>query len=105
MTDNLNDMTIDELKELKKKVERAISSFEERKKAEARKALEEHANEMGFKLEELVSSRSAKTKKPVTPKYQHPENPAITWAGRGRKPKWVVEHLDAGRTLDQLLIE
>jgi len=32
----------------------------------------------------------------VSPKYHNPDNPAETWAGRGRKPKWVEEKLSSG---------
>ncbi|WP_354540899.1 H-NS histone family protein [Roseovarius sp. MBR-6] len=35
-------------------------------------------------------------------KYRHPENPALTWSGRGRKPQWFVEALDAGNTASDL---
>ena len=40
----------------------------------------------------------------VPPKYRNPDNPAETWAGRGRKPKWVEEKLAHGATLEDLLI-
>ena len=40
----------------------------------------------------------------VSAKYRNPDNPAETWAGRGRKPKWVEEKLAHGATLDDLLI-
>lgn len=36
--------------------------------------------------------------------YTHPEEPTLTWNGRGRKPKWVESWLRTeGNTLDQLL--
>jgi DNA-binding protein H-NS len=40
----------------------------------------------------------------VSPKYHNPDNPQETWAGRGRKPKWVEEKLSSGSSLDDLLI-
>jgi len=40
----------------------------------------------------------------VSPKYHNPDNPAETWAGRGRKPKWVAGKLATGSSLDDLLI-
>ena len=33
--------------------------------------------------------------------YQHPENPAVLWVGKGAKPKWLKEYLNAGRTLTE----
>src|SRR5690349_6072236 len=41
----------------------------------------------------------------VSPKYRNPDNPSETWAGRGRKPKWVQDRLDQGTPLDDLLIK
>ncbi|WP_300550182.1 H-NS histone family protein [Roseovarius sp.] len=98
-------MSLDELKGLKKDIDKAIDTYENRKKAEARKELEEHAKQLGFKLVELVSDKPMKTRKPVTAKYQHPENNTITWSGRGMKPKWVNEYIDNGGNLDDLLIK
>jgi len=43
-------------------------------------------------------------RKDVPAKYRNPDNTAETWAGRGRKPKWIEEKLAQGRTLDDLLI-
>jgi DNA-binding protein H-NS len=40
----------------------------------------------------------------VRAKYRNPDNPAETWAGRGRKPKWVEDKLATGSSLDDLLI-
>jgi DNA-binding protein H-NS len=40
----------------------------------------------------------------VSPKYRNPDNLEETWAGRGRKPKWVEDRLSMGFTLDDLLI-
>ena len=40
----------------------------------------------------------------VAPKYRNPGNPAETWSGRGRKPRWVEEQVGAGRSLSDLLI-
>ena len=106
MSIDLENMEMEELKKLRKDIDKAIDTYEQRQKAEARKELEEHAKALGFRLEELVSDKSTKkTKKPVAPKYQHPENPSLTWSGRGRKPKFVLEHLDNGGSLDDLLIK
>ena len=107
MTVNLEDMSLEELKSLQKDVNKAIDNYEKRMRDLAKQELESIALEkFGFKLEELVSDKSSKkTKKPVAPKYQHPENPSLTWSGRGRKPKFVLEHLDNGGSLDDLLIK
>jgi DNA-binding protein H-NS len=38
----------------------------------------------------------------VLPKYQNPNNPSETWAGRGKQPRWVRAQLDAGKKLEHL---
>jgi DNA-binding protein H-NS len=39
----------------------------------------------------------------VPPKYRSPSGE--TWAGRGAKPKWMVEALKKGKKVDDFLIE
>jgi len=34
--------------------------------------------------------------KKLSPTHRNPDNPAQTWSGRGRKPRWLVAALDAG---------
>jgi DNA-binding protein H-NS len=43
-------------------------------------------------------------KTPVPAQYQNPANPSEQWSGRGRKPRWLKELLDSGKTLDQFQI-
>ena len=35
-------------------------------------------------------------------KYRHPHRQNMTWSGKGKKPRWVEEWLEAGNTLDEL---
>lgn len=101
---NLDDLSLTELKKLEKDVAKAITSFEDRKRAEAIAALEERAKEFGFKLEELTGLVTSKKRSASEAKYAHPENPSITWSGRGRKPQWIAEGLAAGKSLEDFAI-
>lgn len=103
---DLQNMSLDELKRLQKDVAKAIDDYEARKKREALAAVEAKASEMGFTLAELTGETPSKKggKPKLPPKYQHPENPALTWSGRGRKPDWIKEGLEAGKSLDDFLI-
>ncbi len=42
---------------------------------------------------------------PVLPKYQNPNDPSETWAGRGKQPRWLVSQLQAGRNMSDFLIK
>lgn len=103
---NLNDLSLEELKQLHKRIEMEIERFDMRKRQEAIAAAESLVREMGFKSLEDVLGMKTKSKKPSLPaKYQHPENPALTWTGRGRRPAWFVQHVEAGGSEDDLLIK
>ena len=100
MTTELDAMSLRELRDLKNKVDRAISTFEDRRKREALAAAETAAREFGFNLADLTVAKATRGK--VAPKYANPQDPTQTWTGRGRKPRWVQDALDAGKSLENL---
>ncbi|SHJ86076.1 DNA-binding protein H-NS [Bradyrhizobium lablabi] len=53
-----------------------------------------------------VGERRAVRRKypPVLPKFQNPNDPSETWAGRGKQPRWLVAQLKAGKKVDDFLI-
>lgn len=101
---DLGELSLEELKQLKKDVAKAITSFEERRKVEARAKVEAVAKEMGFTISELVGLEGKRLRAAAAPKYQHPENPAVTWSGRGRQPKWFVDALEAGKKPEDMAV-
>lgn len=101
---DLEALSLSELKKMQKDVAKAISTFEDRQKVEARAKVEALAQELGYTLAELVGTETKSSRSPAAPKYRHPENPALTWSGRGRKPQWFVEALEAGKTASDLAI-
>lgn len=104
MTIDLDQMALKELRDLKARVEKAIATFEERRKQEALVELEEVAQKMGFTLADLTGISVAKKRKPAEAKYANPADTSETWTGRGRKPRWVQAALDSGKTLEDLSI-
>ena len=101
---NLAVLSLADLRDLQKSVAKAISTFEARQKAEAREKVEMLAKELGFTLAELAGLGEPKRKRsPSTKTFRHPENPTLTWSGRGRKPGWFAAHVDAGKDPDVLL--
>lgn len=101
---DLEKMSIEELKRLQKEVGAAIDTYHERQKEEARTLLEQKAREMGFKLEELTGTGARRKGKASPPKYRHPENPALTWTGRGRRPNWITAAIEEGRSLEDMKV-
>ena len=106
MTDiDLESMSFEELKAHAKDVDKAIKTYEARRLKEARAELEAKARELGVSLEAVMGGGKGLKKTVAPAKYQHPENAALTWTGRGRTPKWVVEHEAQGGSRDGLLIK
>lgn len=99
---DLEKLSVDELKKLQKDTAQAIASFEERKRADAIAELETVAQKHGYKLTDLVGGKKAKTASPA--KYRHPENPSLTWTGRGRQPNWIKDGLASGKSLEDFVI-
>lgn len=100
---DLETLSLKELRNLRNKTERAIASFEDRKKREALAAAEEAVRQFGFNLGELTGGKPRKASV-VAPKYANPSDASVTWTGRGRQPRWVKEHLENGGSLEDLAI-
>jgi DNA-binding protein H-NS len=98
------------VKELRTLIERASARITEIERDEAQ-AMKNHlialARDAGYDAVQLITGKasagSGKAKRSVKAKYKHPSD-GRTWAGRGRKPLWVVELLAKGKTLESLAI-
>jgi DNA-binding protein H-NS len=66
--------------------------------------VEAFARNLGYSLAELVGTEMKTARAYAPAKYRHPENPARSWSGRGRKPQWFVDALAAGRNAGALEI-
>lgn len=100
---SLNEMSLDELWALR---ERVAADLEARLIAES--------NALVFRLKQLKcvsQSKPAETstvRRPypkVFPKFQNPEHPSETWAGRGKQPRWLTAQLRTGKRIDDFRIE
>ncbi|MGY6548704.1 MAG: H-NS histone family protein [Roseinatronobacter sp.] len=102
----LEKMPLDELKKLQKDVTKAIDTFEERARKAALAEVEAVARMHGFAgIDQLLGKGApSKPRKPAVAKYANPADKTQTWSGRGRKPAWVIEALDAGKALADLEI-
>jgi DNA-binding protein H-NS len=104
MSFDLNKMSLKELKDLQSQVNKAVSSFEDRRRKAALAEVEEVARANGFTLSELTGNAVPRKRAPAAAKYANPANRSDTWSGRGRKPRWVEAALKAGKSLADLSI-
>jgi len=40
----------------------------------------------------------------VLPKFRNPDNMSETWAGRGKKPRWLIAQLKSGKQIEDFRI-
>ena len=68
--------------------------------------VETRANPIAKKTTHLTreEAKLSKGRANVAAKYANPADASQTWTGRGRKPKWVVELLASGKSLDDAAI-
>jgi DNA-binding protein H-NS len=101
---NLEALSLKELRQLQKVLAKAISTYEDRHKTEARAKLDAIAKEMGYSLADLIGVEVKTARAPAVAKYRHPENSALTWSGRGRRPQWFADHINAGKDPSDLAV-
>lgn len=106
MNINLDELSLAELKQLRSEVDEAIKSFEARNLAKARKEFEARAKELGITLDMVVGVKpdQKKKKSAAKPKFRNLQDPEVTWSGRGRRPIWFVEALEAGVAEEEMKI-
>jgi DNA-binding protein H-NS len=99
--DSLNSMSVDELWNLHERVVAELG-----RKMEAEKAtLEDRLQTLGGATHSNMKAHRPRRAYPkVLPKYRNPKDPQETWAGRGKRPRWVRAQLRLGKTLDEFLI-
>jgi DNA-binding protein H-NS len=86
---NLDKMSYAELTKLQAEVERLKIEKQDAERASVRQKLVDMAKQHGFDIRDLMDTRR-KPRGPVAVKYRDPKNPANTWTGRGRMPRWMA---------------
>src|SRR5215469_16011334 len=98
---SLSGMTVDALMDLRKRVDRMLLEH----RAEIEKQIERMDRAIavvgGRKV--VRGGGSALKGRKVPPKYR--SRSGETWAGRGAKPKWLVDAIKGGRKLEDFLID
>ena len=108
-TIDLSSYNLSELKGLQHDIEKELKDRQHQDVRKAREQILAIAQGVGMPLEELFTNTAKKKKNEaggkVRPQYQNPVDNSQTWAGRGRQPKWVVDGLASGKTLNDFRIQ
>ena len=91
---NFNSMSVDDLWSLHEQLASVLASKLSQEKARLEKRLGELKG----------GSIGRRPYPPVLPKYRNPLRPSETWAGRGKRPRWLLAQLRNGKRLDDFRI-
>ena len=101
LIESIETANIDELLEAQKAIGQAIRVKREALQVEQARELQTLAQRYGLKVR--ISSHSILESKRQA-KYRHPDNPNLTWCGRGMRPHWFKELEQHGVNRKDLLI-
>lgn len=101
---DLSKLSDDELQELIPKIEHELSRRQEDRKREVLQKMKELAESIGTTPEALLKEGRGKARRQQRKgkMYQHPDDPSETWSGRGKRPGWLEQLLESGKTLEEL---
>lgn len=100
---DISSLSVAELEVLKGSIDSAITNRRQTELRNLYQQIIDMIEESGFTLDEVLKEGASK-KRIIKPKYCNPEDESQTWSGRGRKPSWVQELIEAGGDLDDCLI-
>jgi len=100
---NVDKLPLKELLDLEARVKKAIVNAKEKERTELKNKIASLAENAGFSVTELFGGGRGKGGK-VAIKYRNKDNPAETWTGRGRQPKWLAAKLSKGSKLSDFAI-
>ncbi len=64
-----------------------------------------HAITMTLGIDWNEMSHARRSYPQVFPKYRNPAEPSETWAGRGKRPRWLTAQLKSGKQIDDFRID
>jgi DNA-binding protein H-NS len=105
MTDNINNLSEQELAELIAQASKQLEHKRGSKKRETIAQIKELASAIGVQIEIIeAGNKTTRAGSKVAVKYRDPANPKNVWTGRGMKPRWLKSLLDAGRSIEEFLV-
>ena len=94
--------------ELQAELTKHIARRQDQSRREAAEKIRKLAAAAGLTEEDLMSLAEGKgvkpTKSAALAKYANPADKSQTWSGLGRRPAWVIAHLESGKPIEDLAL-
>jgi len=98
---DLKSMSVDELLSLHEFVSSALAQRILAEKAR----LDQRLRKLSRGAEPHKMSHARRPYPKVFPKFRNPAEPSETWAGRGKKPRWLTAQIKSGKQIDDFRID
>jgi len=103
---DLSGLSVVELEELRLEIDSAIQTKRTEEAERLGEEIRAKVEAAGLDVNDVLAALGkGKKRAAAKAKYQHPSNAKLTWSGRGKKPKWITELIEQGKTLDSMLIQ
>ena len=100
--------SLDELLAIKRQVDDEIVARQETEVAALRARAEGIADALGLPVGQMLGIKAEtvarKPKRQPKVQYRDTEDPANTWTGKGRVPKWLQDKIDQGADKEQFAV-
>lgn len=106
LDDQLQTLSIEELASMQRRVDNLLKARHAKVREAAVAEMEALALKAGLRIDIRDRAASAPGGGPgrAPARFRHPDDPAATWSGRGRVPRWLREFERAGRARDEFAI-
>ena len=106
MSNDLENLSEEELAEVIANAQRALKEIQHGKRKEVFAQIRQLAASVGVTVEIQDADKPAGSRRggKVAPKYRNPDNFEETWTGRGMKPRWLQAQIELGRSPEEFLI-
>jgi DNA-binding protein H-NS len=116
LSTNLEALSVEELIAHIGAAQAILTAKQERLREEFIAETRHKAEALGFTLNDLFSGTPSKksagrdkneksvVRRPVAIKYRDPQNSESTWTGRGMKPRWLRDKLNAGAKIEEFSV-
>jgi DNA-binding protein H-NS len=93
-------MSADDLRSLHERVVSVLA----RKMSAEKARLDQKLRQLSGGAEPHKMGHARRPYPQVSPKYRNPAEPSETWAGRGKRPRWLTAQLKSGKRIDDFRI-
>ncbi|KQX98772.1 histidine biosynthesis protein [Rhodanobacter sp. Root480] len=106
MAVDIKNLNHNQLNELISKAQTRQTELRKEKVVKLREKVHALIKAEGYSFEDIFGQSRGKSRRtgPVAPKYRNPADPAQTWSGRGKRPRWYNDALKAGKKEKDLAI-